>query len=160
NDANQVGDLLHRLNGDNLVDPQCIRDLAPVLVEPLTIQVPGLQELVELGDGSEEGRGAGSLVVLHAVHDPVHHNLVAQVMVDGVRDDERRGDGQCVIVEDRPDAGAAGGAHRVLDLVLVGNVSTVTDEDRTSERLLGHQTHLALEEGDHFEGGDVKKVVA
>jgi hypothetical protein len=70
---------------------------------------------------------------------------IAEVDVDG-------GDVELVIRRDRPDV-------LLVDLVIVGDIPTVTDESRTSDLLVQHDSHLGLEPGHHVEVGDVDHVV-
>jgi hypothetical protein len=56
-----------------------------------------------------------------------------------------------VIVCDRSNTSTFGRTSRVLDLVLVVDIAAVADENRASELLVKHQTHLTLQPGNDIE---------
>src|SRR4029077_1182563 len=64
-----------------------------------------------------------------------------------------------MIVEDRADTCTIGDSSRILDLVVIGNIATVTDQNSTSKLLVEHEAHLGLEPNHNIEVGDVNDIV-
>ena len=138
---------LHQRDLDDLRDADVIGQLsngAELTVPHLVLQ----QE--HLGDETrvcEPSRVTSTIIVIqstdHRVQDVIDRRLLG-------KDDTRSV--EAVLLVDRADA-------ILLDLVLGGDRSTITNEDGPTELLLKHDLHLTADPGDDIKVSDVQDVV-
>lgn len=145
------GVLLEDLDRDDLRHAEFRGELFQVAVEATPHTVLEKEAVGDVVLGREEDgltRAAVELAVLDDGRDDLIERRVRVVDVDvhavGV---------ELVVGRDGPDA-------LLVDLVLVRDVTTVADENRTRDFLVQHETHLGLEPHDDVEVGDVHDVIA
>jgi hypothetical protein len=150
-DSDDVGVLLEDLDRDDLRHAEFRGELFQVAVEATPHTVLEKEAVGDVVLGREEDgltRAAVELAVLDDGRDDLIERRVRVVDVDvhavGV---------ELVVGRDGPDA-------LLVDLVLVRDVTTVADENRTRDFLVQHETHLGLEPHDDVEVGDVHDVIA
>ena len=95
----------------------------------------------------EPCRVTSAVVVVHSADDGVQDVLGGGLLG---QDDARSV--EAVLLVDRADA-------VLLDLVLGGSLTTITDEDGPTELLLKHDLHLATDVGDDIKVSDVQDVI-
>src|SRR5215216_680772 len=157
-DAEQVDDVFHDLDGDDVRHAKSRSQLRRVVPPTTTEAVLRQQHLDEVLLGGVERRHAGALVEPTGSQDRLDGLVVVRVRVAEVH--VLGGRVELVLVDDRSDAGALGGTRGILDLVVVVHGPTVTDEDGARDLLFEHHAHFHLQPRHHVEVRDVDHVVA
>ena len=138
---------LHQRDLDDLRDTDVVsklRNAAEQTVTHLVLEQQDLGDHVGLG---EPGGVSSTVVVVHSAD-----NGVQDVLGGGLLSQDDSRSVEAVLLVDRADA-------VLLDLVLGGSLTTIADEDSSTELLLKHDLHLAADVGDDIKVSDVQDVI-
>ena len=152
-----TGKIVHDLGGHDLGDAKSSAELLLGVVDDSAHLVLEQEAVGQHVLGHEHDRVAGALVILARLDGSTDEGasvrVVLSLLVALGRTDEGGLDSEEVII------GPDGTDVELVDLVVVGSETAVTEEHRASDLLVEHHAHLGLDPSDDVEIGDVLDVI-